>query len=355
MSRQFKPERTTAQAIHRLHEERNAKQVQRGYLGWSQIGERCRRQLWYSFRLAKKSQVEGRIARLFDTGHREEERVIQELRDIGCTVYAFDPNTGRQYGVSSHGGHFKGHLDLVALGLPEAPKAYHLVDVKTIKLKKFDQLLKDGMQKMYPKYWSQAHGYMGLQGLDRAMFIFICKDDDRIHCEQFPFDKAQFDKDMAKALDIIKCNEPPERISNDASWFECKFCNFHSVCHSTEAPEVNCRTCAHSTPNLDAQDAKWTCERQCKPLTFQEQQSGCDGHRYIPKMLHWAEMTDGNDTDNWVKYQMPDGGTFVNGYAPEGLSSQEIQAAADKKALALTQSDEYVRQMRHEFGGKLVA
>lgn len=344
---------TTAHAIHRLHEERNAKQVQRGYLGWSQIGEPCKRQLWYSFRLAKKSQVDGRIARLFDTGHREEERVIQELRDIGCTVYAFDPNTGRQYGVSSHGGHFKGHLDLVALGLPEAPKVYHLVDVKTIKSKKFDQLLKDGMQKMYPKYWSQAHGYMGLQGLERAMFIFVCKDDDRIHCEQFPFDKAQFDKDMAKALDIIKCNEPPDKLSNDPTWFECKFCNFHNVCHGNDVPAVSCRTCTHSTPELDG-DARWQCARHSnKTLTVPEQQVGCTAHRYIPVLLkNWATPVDASEQDNWVQYQTASG-LFINGQPPAGVSSDEIHAAQDKQALAIVANE--LQQLRRDFGGRVVA
>jgi hypothetical protein len=343
---------TTEHAIYKLHEERNAKQEQRGYLGWSQIGETCKRQLWYSFRMAKKPTIEGRIARLFDTGHREEERVISELRSIGCSVYSLDPSTGTQFGVSSHGGHFKGHLDCVALGLPEAPKTYHLVDVKTIKAKKFDQLLKDGMQKMYPKYWSQAHGYMGLQGLERAMFIFVCKDDDRIHCEQFTFDKAQFDKDMAKALDIINSAEPPDRLSHDPSWWECKFCDYHQMCHSNEVPSVNCRTCAHSTPNVDGKNAEWACEKHSKELPIQFQRKGCDAHRFIPALLHWAEPVDANHQDNWMTYQLPTGGRFTNGAPPQGLSSAEIHACKDKQSLAVV-SNEFA-SLREQFGARVV-
>ena len=72
-------------------------------------------------------------------------------------------------------------------------------------------------------------------------------------------------------------------------------------------------------------------------------------------MLHWADPVEANHDDNWVKYQLPNGGCFVNGSAPEGLSSHEIKAASDKSALTLVESDEYVRQMRHEFGGRIVA
>ena len=341
---------TTAHAIYRMHAERNAKQPPRGYLGWSQIGEPCKRQLWYSFRLSKKPNVEGRIARLFDTGHREEDRVIRELEGIGCKVYSIDPNTGGQYGVSSHGGHFKGHLDCVVLGLPEAPKTYHLVDVKTIKSKKFDQLLKDGMQKMYPKYWSQAHGYMGLQGLERAMFIFICKDDDRIHCERFPFDKATFERDMAKALEIINAAEPPARISNDASWFECKFCNFHSLCHGTDMPDVHCRSCAYASPDTDAQNARWVCSHHSKDLSPPDQLIGCDSHRFIPPLLaNFATPSDFQDGK--VIYLMKDGsGQFSNG----DLTSKEIAALHDKASLPNLLNDTYIIGLREHFGAEVV-
>ena len=347
---------TTAHGIHNMYAERVAKQENRGDLGWSQIGKSCDRALWLSFRWAGKRAIPGRIARLFDTGHREEARVIDDLRAIGCTVYAFDPDTGKQYGVSSLGGHFKGHLDLVAIGLPEAPKTYHLVDVKTIKTSKFNQLLKDGMEKMYPEYWAQAHGYIGHQQLERAMFIFVCKDDDRIHCERFNYDKAVFDKYTARAEKIIKAVEPPIGISTDPTYYECKFCDHHALCHGTAVPAPTCRSCAFATPELDG-DARWSCSRHKADIPDAQQRLGCSSHLFIPVLLvRTASTVDASDTS--VTYRTDLGNQFTNGdpaQHPEHLSSAEIYAVQDKAILGSVANDAFLMEMRTKFDGRLVA
>lgn len=347
---------TTAHAIHNMYAERVAKQENRGYLGWSQIGKPCDRALWFSFRWAGKRAIPGRVARLFDTGHREEARVIEDLRAIGCTVFAFDPDTGKQYGVSSLGGHFKGHLDLVALGLPEAPKTYHLVDVKTIKTSKFNQLLKDGMEKMYPEYWAQAHGYMGHQQLERAMFIFVCKDDDRIHCERFNYDKAVFEKYTAKAEKIIQAVEPPIGISTDPTYYECKFCDYHALCHTAAVPAPNCRSCAHSTPELDG-NARWSCGQHKVDIPDEQQRLGCDNHLYIPTLLvKTAVPVDGTDTS--VTYQTAQGAQFTNGdpaIDPTHISSVEIHAVQDKAVLGSVTDNDFLMSMRTQFDARMAA
>lgn len=339
---------TTTNAIYRMYAQRNAKQAKRGYLGWSQIGKPCNRALWMSFRWAKQDSIDGRMARLFDTGHREEERVINDLRAIGCTVYAIDPNTGKQYGVSDHGGHFRGHLDLVALGLPEDPKTFTLVDVKTIKSKKFDQLLKDGMEKMYPEYAAQAHGYMGHQGLTQAMFIFVCKDDDRIHCELFAYDKAVFEKYSARALAIIQSQEPPQRISNDPSWYECKWCDYSAMCHGSAVPAPTCRSCAHATPEMDG-DARWSCAKHKADLLFGNQLLGCESHVYIPALIGFAQVVDA--TDEHVVYEV-NGRFFKNGTPPACYSSKEIHACQDKALLV--EESKFINDMRQQFGAEIV-
>ena len=55
------PINTTAAAIYALHERNNVEQP-REYLGMSQIGELCERQLWLSFRWAVREQFEGRLS-----------------------------------------------------------------------------------------------------------------------------------------------------------------------------------------------------------------------------------------------------------------------------------------------------
>jgi PD-(D/E)XK nuclease superfamily protein len=323
------PDRGTVQAIYGLHAERVAAEAPRTYLGWSQIGDECDRALWYGFRHVGGRAVEGRLARLFDTGHREEARVLEELRAIGCEVYDRE-ESGSQFGVASLGGHLRGHVDAIVVGLPEAPATPHLVDVKTIKSKKFDELLKKGMRAMYPKYWAQAHGYMGHLDLERAMFIFVCKDDDRLHVERFAFDRAEFAKYEARAERIICAETPPQRISEDPAWFACKFCDFHDVCHGARIPTVNCRTCAHATPDLGGSNGTWVCAQRRREMGKPAQAHDC--HRFIPILLApLGEPVDSNGDS--VTYESKDGRRFVNGQAP-GFTSAEIAAAGCVDVLA---------------------
>jgi hypothetical protein len=324
------PDRGTAQAVYALHAERAAAQGPRSYLGWSEIGTECDRALWYGFRQAGRRAIEGRMARLFDTGHREEARVLDELRAIGCEVYDRDER-GEQFGVSSLGGHFQGHVDAIVVGLPEAPGTPHLVDVKTIKSKKFDELLKKGMKAMYPKYHAQAHGYMGHLDLERALFLFVCKDDDRIHCERFPFDRAEFQRYEARAERIIRAETPPPRLSDDPAWFACKFCDFHAVCHRAVAPAVNCRTCAHSTPDMGASGGRWVCGQRRPEIVAPTKAHDC--HRFIPIMLEkFGTPVDSDGLS--VTYAAADGRRFTNGRAP-GFTSAEIALAGSAAVLTM--------------------
>lgn len=316
------PQHTTARAIYALHEQRVAAEAPRGYLGWSELGEPCERRLWYGLRQAGREAIGGQLARLFDTGHREEARLLDELRALGYEVFDRDPATGEQFAMSSHGGHLSGHLDAVVRGLPEAPKTWHLLDVKTIKAKKFDELLKKGLRAMYPKYYAQGQGYMGHQLLERAAFVFVCKDDDRIHLERFEFDAAEFKKLEQKATRIISASEPPPRLSNDPAWFECKFCPLHALCHGDALPEVNCRTCAHSTPVMDGDSGLWRCERG--HAAVQQPRQAHDCHRFIPALL--ANVAEPVDSDgDAVTYRTAAGQQFTNGRRP-GLSSAELNA-----------------------------
>lgn len=326
------PQNTTARAIYALHEQRVAAEPPRGYLGWSELGEPCERRLWYGFRWVGREAIGGQLARLFDTGHREEARLLDELRALGYEVFDRDPVTGEQFAMSSHGGHLSGHLDAVVRGLPEAPNTWHLLDVKTIKAKKFDELLKKGLRAMYPKYYAQGQGYMGHQQLDRAAFVFVCKDDDRIHVERFEFDRAEFEKLEAKALRIITASEPPLRLSDDPAWFECKFCPFHELCHGQAMPDVNCRTCAHSTARTDLEGATWACERG--HAAIQQPRQAHDCHRFIPALLVNVATPIDSDGDA-VTYRTADGHEFSNGPRP-GLSSVELRAGGVVAAIDTT-------------------
>lgn len=312
------PQNTTAQAVVRWRE-RTTDTGHRPHLGASVIGHPCDRHLWYLFRWAASEQFDGRMLRLFDHGKREEARVIEELRGIGCEVWA-DDGSG-QYRVSALAGFFGGSVDGVVQGLPEAPKTAHVLEIKTHSDKLFAELVKKGVREAKPQHWAQMQTYMHLMGLDRALYYAVNKNTDALHIERIEHDPAEGERLLDRAERIIRADAPPMGISTDPAYFECKWCRYYEVCHGQAVPEVNCRTCAHSTPDMER--GKWTC-RGLVTLPEAHQRTGCGDHLFIPPLLaKLGEPVDGDDES--VVYRAASGVQFANGQAP-GFSSAEIRA-----------------------------
>lgn len=335
------PRTQTTRAIYAWREAQEALQAPRQYLGASSIGHACTRYLWLSFRLAGRERFDGRMLRLFDRGQREEAVFVAELRGIGCEVHDVQPD-GSQFAVDAHGGHMRGHLDGAALGIPEAPATWHVLEFKTHSAKSFKDLQAKGVMVAKPMHYAQVQVYMHLTGMTRALYLAVNKDTDEIHQERIEHNAEHAKALLDRAERIIFGTEPPPRLSDDPAWFECKFCHFHGLCHGTAAPATNCRTCAHSTPQ---RDGSWACERHDETLNFAEQLSGCPDHRHFPQLLAtWAEMVDASVEANWVKYRnLLNGQEFAN---CEGSGadwrSQEISACEDKSrigAVTLTRAD----------------
>ncbi len=151
------------------------------------------------------------MLRLFDTGKREEDRLVRDLRRTGATVLDTDPETGRQWQVAALGGHFGGSLDGVAIGLLDAPKTWHVVEFETHGTKSFAGLKRDGVQRSKPQHWAQMQVYMHLTGITRAMYVAVGKDTDEIHIERLRADPAEGQRLIAKAKRVIDAPRPPAR------------------------------------------------------------------------------------------------------------------------------------------------
>lgn len=328
------------------YERQAALEGPRPYLGGSEIGNPCERALWLSFRWAKLKKFDGRMLRLFNTGHREEPRIVNELRAIGCQVWDTDPKTGNQWEVVGCSGHMKGHLDAKILGLPEAPKTAHLGEFKTHNEKSFKELKDKGLAKAKPKHLAQMIYYMGKEKLERGLYYAVNKNTDEIYVERIEFDRQEFERLEARGARVIAANEPPPRISERESWYECKLCDYHSLCHGTEAPQANCRTCAHSTP---VDGGTWTCEQYNCDLPYEGQRAGCDSHRYIPILLErFAVMTGVADGD--VLYEnKATGEHFTNGAT--GYLSREIHRCTEKAILG----DKTLARLRTELNAEIIA
>lgn len=327
---------------------RQAEDGLRPHLGASLIGRPCARALWYSFRWTTQQKHEPRILRLFLRGHREEDHLADLLRAAGIKVMQVDPATGRQFTFGS--GHFGGSMDGACVGVPDAPKTWHALEFKTHSAKSFNDLSAKGVKASKPEHWSQMQCYMAWAGLTRALYVGVCKDDDRLHLERIDADPAEAKRLFERADFIVNTPTPPDRLSDDPSWYQCKWCEHRDLCHGTAAPLPTCRSCCHSTPEPGG---TWTCARQQgRSLPVPEQKTGCQAHRIIPSLLsNWAEAVDASDADNWIKYRLKAGGEFINGQPPEGYSSEELNAMEHKTML----NDELTQQLRAEFGGRVVA
>ncbi len=337
--------RPTIDAIYALYQRRNDDEKPRGYLGCSEIGRDCSRRLWLQFRDAERPVFDGRTLKLFNTGKREEERVIADLRAIGVEVIDRDED-GKQVGFEACSGHFRGHVDGIAKGFPEAPETWHVLEIKTHNAKSFAKLEKDGAQKSKPEHWAQMQVYMGLAELDRALYFAVCKDTDELYVERIRFDSTAFKALLLKAKRIVESESPPEKISEDPTSFACKFCPVVAVCSGAKTPRMSCRTCVHSKP---IESGAWACG-----LDHDNSMGGCPEHVYLPDLLPWAEPIDGDPT--WIRYKRRDNGReFVNA-AESALPALDLPtwgsdeiASADPRAIA----DPAVETARHVLDGKV--
>jgi hypothetical protein len=200
---------------------------------------------------------------------------------------------------------------------------------------------------MYMKWSIDLYGE---HGCSRAIYIVVNKNDDDIYTERLEYDKAEAQSIIDKALAVITATEPPVGISQDPSWYECKFCDYHSICHGTDVPAPTCRSCAHATPEMDG-DARWSCTAHQNDISVSTQRTGCGQHRYIPILLaKFAQPVD--MVDGGVVYQLGDK-QFVNGTPatnPKNISSAEIHACHDKTVLV----DEFMLNLRLEHKGRFV-
>jgi hypothetical protein len=301
------PRNPTVDAIYRAYEA-NAEDGLRPHLGASLIGGECERALFFTFRWATVERHDGRLLRLFQTGHLAEHRFVADLRSIGCEVQEVNPETGQQWKVSAVGGHFGGSMDAVVLGLPEAPKTWHLVEMKTHSSKSFAELKKKGVKEAKPLHWFQMQVYLNLGNLTRALYLSVDKNTDELYAERVKVDPDEGVRLVAKAERVIRAEVAPPRIAFSQDHFRCKFCPHHKVCWQEDVPLRHCRSCVFAA----SVEGGWNCSRHERNLSMAEQKAGCDQHRFLPTFVP-AEQIDAHPAGNWISYRMADGSEWVDG------------------------------------------
>lgn len=316
--------------------ERDQERDGRRHLGGSMIGRKCLRELWYGFRWALAPDHSARMLRLFNRGHREEDRFVEWLRAVGVEHYPFQPHdyvlayhdgsgaylkmsleewrmrdipseplddvTGilmheyaarlqgidipepKQIRVLDVDGHFGGSLDGIGRYFPGVAQILNLphdewglTEFKTHGRKSFEKLLEERVEKAKPEHFNQMQVYMYKKGLRFALYMAICKDTDRLYSEFILADPQIAVKLIAKATEVVYSRTPPRKIGSTPAWFECKFCDFVDVCHRGAPMQKNCRTCVSSSP---APDGRWVCARYGM-IPKDAEAKGCDNWEQI--------------------------------------------------------------------------
>jgi hypothetical protein len=255
-----------------------AETTPREHLGASVIGGECMRKFWLNFRWVKRENFDGRMLRLFETGHLAEERIIKELRDAGCEVICEED--GNQLRFKEFGGHFAGSIDGAVLGVPEAPKTWHLLECKTANDNNFQKIESKGVRKAKPEHFAQMQVYMHFLKLKRALYVCVNKNTDEIYTERVYYEKEEAQKQIERAREIVFSPLPPP-VLEQKQFGPCHFCHLKNNCHklTEELPAMNCRTCIRSTAK---DDGSWHCEKHNKTLTKEDQLAGCTDHLFIP-------------------------------------------------------------------------
>jgi hypothetical protein len=255
----------------------------RSHMGVSTSGRECARELWYSWRWSTPIKIAARMLRLFNRGHLEEARFAAMLLAAGYQLWR-EESPGKQFRVSYLGGHYGSAIDGVIQGIPEMPDVPLLAEMKTHNNKSFRKLAgekdsagnvvthPEGVAKAKPEHYVQMQQYMGYYKLSHGLYCAVNKDSDDLYFEIVQYVPKVDEAYRTRSQRIIFAREAPPKISTNASFWRCKYCDHRRVCHFNEAPDFNCRTCAASYPT---DDGNWRCATHAAIIDKDRQLVGC--------------------------------------------------------------------------------
>lgn len=297
----------TARAIFAALESKQRRE-QHPRLAASGLGG-CERANWDKFRWLFPAEIfDARKLSIFETGEHWETRLVQRLRDAGMVVDDVDPETGEQWRIVFAGGHASGRTDGKVMGVPEAPKTMHVFEAKSMNDRAFKALLKAGrVQEGKPEHYAQVQIYLHCQGLTRALYAAVNKNDDSLYVERIEYDALFATQLMLKAERIVTSDRRP------ACSCPTYFLKAGYGCAPNDGlmPARSCRSCMHSTAHLDG-DARWSCARHERDLTLDEQHVGCPQHLFLPDTIP-GEQTDVDYENERVTYRLVSGDTWIDG------------------------------------------
>lgn len=270
----------------------------RKHLGASMIGRDCSRQLQLGWHWTSKPEFPPRVLRLFNRGHLEEARFLSMLMCLEGVKLWYETEDGGQFKWNFHNGHYGSALDGIATGIPDIPNGEACyTEFKTSAKKGFDETVRLGCRATHPEHYVQMQECMLAYNLQYSLYMMVNKDNDDLYAEVIYYDKDTALRYKQRARDIIFSTEPLTRISENPTFYKCKFCDVRNICHGSDIPEINCRTCCHWTAEEDGTES---CARNNDELFRESVYVGCSEHVFNPNLLSKFEYNGGDATRGCV-------------------------------------------------------
>lgn len=215
-------------------------QPRRAYLGASRLGASCERALQYEYADAPVDpgrEISGRLLRIFERGHVNEDCMVDWLRDAGFDLRTRSAS-GEQFGFAALDGRLQGHADGVIVAGPESFTYPALWENKCLGSKAWRELEKNGLAVAKPVYAAQVAVYQAYLDLYEhpALFTAVNADTMDIYTELVPFDAALAQRMSDRAVKLIAATEAGEllpRSFSDSTHFECRMCAWQDRCWRT--------------------------------------------------------------------------------------------------------------------------
>ena len=100
-----------------------------------------------------------------------------------------------------------------------------------------------------------------------------CKNDDDIHLEIVKLDWTHGHEMRHRAAKVVQSQTPPERLSDNPTFYKCKYCDLAEICHNSAPCAKNCRSCKFAEPHPSGE---WYCNKHEKILERELVKIGCD-------------------------------------------------------------------------------
>ena len=258
-------------------------------LGFSVIGDSDELTLWHLLRWSFPVEpYTAERCRAHRTGLETEKTIIKELRKANFRVFDRMDN-GEQYTYYFLGGHLKGKVDVIVIGMPELGKNEAAPgDIKAIRQTDFNRLLKVGVRQWNEEYWTQVQCAIASTETKTGFLIAECKNTGRRYIEFIPFDEFFWAGCLSKAKRVLTRQDPPPSIYKPTDRQVAHFMTDEQrrIYQGKALPAPNCRNCKYAEPIIDDSiDGRWLCHLHQKTIDIEIQKDGCHKHEFIKAMI----------------------------------------------------------------------